>query len=172
MIKNKMIKYKIRKVGNNMLAIETGKELIMRNVLSVRRKMTQNNMQEEMSKIGQFFENNGIKKTGPIVTTTFGIEKDGTIDMEILVPMSKIIDVPSEYRFKQIFKLENAVYVRYEGNPKFLQSVYNEMISYIHENNLQQITTGYNVTVRDNTEGITIDEVIIDVYIGVSSNIL
>ena len=46
------------------------------------------------------------------------------------------------------------------------------MLEYIKENNLQQITTGNNVTVKDITPDLSMDEVVIDVYIGVSENVL
>lgn len=152
--------------------VQRGKELKMENVLSLRKKMTQEEMQKEMAKIGQFFEANGIKKSGYITTTTYSIDSDGTLDMEILVPMDKLVDLPSEYRLKSVFKLVNAVYARHEGNPANLQNVYNEMLAYIKENNLQQITTGYNVTLKDITPDMSMDEVVIDVYIGVSENVL
>jgi len=155
-----------------MTVIQTGKELKMENVLSLRKKMRQEEVQQEMIKIGRFFEANGIKKSGNIATTTYSIDPDGTLDIEILIPMDKSVDLPSEYKLKPVFKLVNAVYARHEGNPANLQNVYNEMLAYIKEKNLQQITTGYNVTVKDITPGMSIDEVVIDVYIGVSENIL
>ncbi|MDQ2085163.1 AraC family transcriptional regulator [Herbivorax sp. ANBcel31] len=155
-----------------MAVIQRSKELKMENVLSLRKKMTQEQMQKEMAKIGQFFEANAIKKAGNITTTTYYVDSDGTLDMEILVPMDKLVELPSEYRLKPVFKLVNAVYARHEGNPSNLQNVYNEMLGYIKENNLQQITTGYNVTVKDITPNMSMDEVVIDVYIGVSENVL
>ena len=114
--------------------IQIGKELKMENILSLRKKMTQEEMQKEMVKIGQFFEANGIKKSGYITTTTYSrYIQDGTLDMEILVPMDKLVDLPSEYRLKSVFKLVNAVYARHEGNPANLQNVYNEMLAYIRK---------------------------------------
>ena len=92
--------------------------------------------------------------------------------MEILVPMDRKVDLPSDYNFKQLFKIVNAVYVRHEGNPAFLQKVYDEMLLYITKNSLQQITPAYNVTVKDLLPGMSADELVIDVYIGVSENIL
>ncbi len=155
-----------------MVVIETGRTLNMENVLSLRKKITQEEMQKEMAKIGQFFEENGIKKSGYIATTTYSIDSDGKLDIEILVPMDKLVELPPEYRLKPVFKLVNAIYARHEGNPANLQNVYNEMMEFIKENNLQQITTGYNVTVKDSSLAMSMGEIVIDVYIGVSENIL
>jgi effector-binding domain-containing protein len=155
-----------------MIIIEEGKELKVVNVLSLRKKMSQEQINAEMIAIGKFFEANGIKKSGAIMTTTYSIDTNGVSDMEILVPMDKVVDLTSQYKFKPVFKLVNAVYARHQGNPALLHSVYNEMLAYIQRNKLQQITTGYNVTVKDITPEMNIDELIIDVYIGVSENIL
>ncbi len=57
-----------------MLLIEEGKELKMENVLSLRKKMRQADVQQEMLKIGEFLKKNNIKKNGPIVTATFSVE--------------------------------------------------------------------------------------------------
>lgn len=155
------------------MKIEEGKELRMENVLSLRKKMTQQQMQEEMKKIGQMMSKMGIKKNNPLVTTTFALEeKDGQqiMDIEILIPINSVEGLPNEYRLKKEFILVNAIYVRYEGNPMLLQNVIDEMIKYINENNLQQITSAYNVYIKDASNDIDLNNMIIDVYIGVSSN--
>jgi effector-binding domain-containing protein len=53
-----------------------------------------------------------------------------------------------------------------------LQHAYNEIMAYIQQKGLQQITSGYNVTVKDVLPGMSVDELIIDVYVGVSENLL
>jgi hypothetical protein len=45
-------------------------------------------------------------------------------------------------------------------------------VLYIQQKGLQQITSGYNVTVKDVLPGMSVDELIIDVYVGVSENLL
>ncbi|MBN2617303.1 MAG: hypothetical protein JXR64_03200 [Spirochaetales bacterium] len=41
---------------------------------------------------------------------------------------------------------------------------------YIQVNGLQPITTGYNISVKDHTHGISIDKMEIDIYLGVNPN--
>ncbi len=153
-----------------MYTIQTGKELHLSNVLSLRKKMKQAQINEELVKVGKFLADNGIKKDGPLVTTTYSVDQDGTLDMELLVPMDRLTDVPSEYILKPQFILTNALYTRYEGDPSKLQVAYAELIQYIKQNKLHQITTGYNVGVKDVqiSEGISVSA--IDIYIGVSNN--
>jgi len=122
-----------------MADIETNKSIILENLLSLRKKMLSTEINEEMIKISKLFAANGIKKAGPIVTTTFAVLENNVLDMEILVPMDKIFELPNEYKFKPKFKLTNAIYARHCGNPAFLQEVCNEMVEFISRNGLQQI---------------------------------
>ena len=157
-----------------MAIVEKGKEIKLQNLLSLRRKMTQAEINEEMMKIGKILEANGIKKNGPIITATFAIETVGgqpLLDMEVLVPMDKRVELPPEYKVKDLFHMVNAVYARHKGNPALLQNTYNEMMTYIQQNSLQQITAGYNVTVKDVLPGMSVEEMVIDVYIGVNPSV-
>jgi len=157
-----------------MVIIEVGKELILENVLSLRKKLTQEEINNEMIKIGKFFESNSINKAGPVVTCTYSAEVVNAVvmmDMEILVPMDRTVDLV-DYTLKPIFRLVNAVYARHYGDPTKLQDTYNEMLEFIQKNKLQQITPGYNVTVKDILPDMNPNEIIVDVYVGVSPNIL
>ena len=157
------------------MKVECGKEFRLESVLSLRRKMTQQQINDEMMKIGKLLQDNEAKKQGPIVTVTFAIENvngNQLLDMEILVPIDKKLGLTSEYTLKPFFHIVNAIYARHTGDPATLQNTYNEMLAFIQQNNLQQITAGYNVQVNDLLPGMTPDDMIVDVYIGVSPNIL
>ncbi len=56
-----------------MADIETNKSITLENLLSLRKKMLSTEINEEMIKISKLFAANGIKKAGPIVTTTFAV---------------------------------------------------------------------------------------------------
>ena len=153
------------------MEVQQGKELNLENVLSLRKRMTEAEVQQEMIQIGKFLESKDINKNGPVVTATFAVEEvDGQVilDMEILVPMDKSIALEGEYKRKKVFHLVNAVYARHEGNPSLLQNTYNQMLEYVQENELQQITAAYNVNMVDLQQGQSMDEMIIDVYIGIN----
>ena len=120
-----------------------------------------------------FFKENGIEKAGNIVTATYAVDtSSGIMDIEILVPMNKEILLPDGYLFKPIFKLVNAIKIRHEGNPAFLQKSADEMTEYIQENKLTPITVGYNVIVNEPKTPQDIDNMIVDIYVGVNPNIL
>lgn len=158
-----------------MAVVECKKSMRVENVRSLRKKMAQPDVNTEVMKIQQFFKAQGIKKNGSLMTTTFSVEMlngQSLMDMEILVPMDKTTDLPPEYKLKPLFQLVNAVYARHKGNPANLQNTYNEMTQYMTQNNLKPITTAYNVQVNELTPGQSINDVAIDIYIGVNPNIL
>ncbi|NMI06881.1 GyrI-like domain-containing protein [Paenibacillus sp. SZ31] len=155
--------------------IEIEKEFKIENVLSLRKKMTQAEIQQEFMNIGKFLEQNSLKKNGPLVTATFAIEQSNEqpiLDTEILVPLDQPAKLDEKYKFKEIFHLMNAVYARHKGNPNTLQDTYNELNQYISQKGLEPITVAYNVNVIDLEPGQSMDDMIVDVYIGVNPSIL
>lgn len=158
-----------------MVKIEEGKELIMENVLSLRKKMSQKDIEIEMVKIGKWLEEKSVQKNGSIVTATYAIEQINDqliMDMEILVPLNQKVELVGEYKLKSIIHLRNAIYVRYKGNPAFIDSTYNHLTKYMEQKNLQPITTAYNVNIVDIVAGQSYEDMIVDVYIGVNPSVL
>ncbi len=95
------------------------KDYRLRNVLTLRKKMTSREVILEILKLKKFLKDNGLKKNGSITTVTFSIEmQDGVplIDMEILVPLPKRVTITNEYVFKPIFHVVNAVCISKESD--------------------------------------------------------
>lgn len=150
-------------------------KLEMENVISFRGKVTQQQMSQIVKEMEQIISENSAEKKGFSATATFAIENNGSqpiMDIEILIPLNKEIHVPSDYKFKPIFRLNNAVKIRHQGNPAMLQNSANELMKYISDHQLTPITTGYNVTVQEPTNQNDVDSLIVDMYVGVSDNIL
>lgn len=53
-----------------------------------------------------------------------------------------------------------------------MQNAANELMAYIKDRGLMPITAGYNVTVQEPTSPTDIENLIVDMYVGVSDNIL
>lgn len=157
------------------MEIKENQELIMENVLSFRSKVTQVQMQQEMVKIGQVMQEMGLNKNGPITTATYGVGQSGNnqiMDIEILVPLDRKVELPSKYTFKPIIKIVNALSIRHEGHPELLQNTINRLNEYIIKQGKQVITATYNVTVKDATRKEDLEQMIIDIYVGITPNIL
>lgn len=149
-------------------------ELKLQNMISLRKKMTQQEMSLEIKKLGEYIKEIGAEKNGPAITATFAIEQSNcgqVVDMEILIPLNKEIDLNREYKFKKEFYLTNALKITHFGNPAFLQNTYNELTRYIQEKCIQPITVAYNVTIKDATNISKMNEAITDIYVGVNPNI-
>lgn len=92
--------------------------------------------------------------------------------MEILIPIDKKSEKSEVFNFKKEFILTNAIKAIHKGNPMMLQNTFNEINSYMQQNNLQPITSAYNVTIQDAKDMSEIDNVEIHIYVGINPNIL
>lgn len=155
--------------------IELNQTYEMSNVISYRAKMTQQEVNDTMNRLGAFIKDNGLTKSGCVTTTTFSVENvSGTqlMDIEILCPVDKVCDVPQGFTFKPEFKLNNAAKITHNGNPANMQESVNELIGYLNQKKLTPITSLYNVTVNEPKSPPDIGSMVVDMYVGVSNNIL
>lgn len=150
-------------------------KLEMNNVLSFKGEVTKQEMIQIVKEMEQLVSENGAKRNGSIVTATFDIKKiENQIVMaiQILVPLDRKIEPPNGYVFKPIFRLNNAIKLRHYGDPSNLQENMNKLTEYIIEKGLMPITPGYNVTINELHDKNDVESLIVDIYVGVSDNIL
>ena len=145
-----------------MLEIKENQELNVTNLLSYRGKLKQT----ELENIGKEMESY-IQSAG--ITATYELEGD-EIDIELLMPIDKSIESMDKFDFKNQIKIVNAVVASYIGHPMGVQDACNQLNQYIMERRLQPITVGYNVTKK--TDMLNPENTEIDVYVGISPNIL
>jgi len=151
--------------------ILTNQELCMSNVLSFRRKLPVHELQNKIEYMEKFIEDGGYKKTGSPVSATHAVGQQNNeqiLDIEVLIPLDKHFTPPEGYVCKPEFKLTNAISIRHDGNPAKLQETCDKLTTFIEEHGLTPITCGYNVT-KSQTDA---ENAIVDVYIGISSNVL
>ena len=103
------------------------------------------------------------------ITATYAVEGN-ELDIELLMPIDKSIDSTDKFAFKNYIKIINAVVASYKGRPIGLQEACNQLNQYIMEHKLQPKTVGYNVTKK--TDMLNPENTEIDVYVGISPNIL
>lgn len=152
-----------------MTQIKTNQELVVKNVLSFRGKVNNMELQRIVGDMDETVKELGAVTVGNPITATFGVEED-MLDVEVFLPIDRAVENTKNYFFKEMLKIVNAVVISYKGNPIGLQDACNELNQYIMKNWMQPITVGYNLTKHvdpqnpDNTE--------IDVYVGISPNVL
>ena len=152
-----------------MLEIKENQELQVANLLSYRGKVRQAEIENIGQEMESYIQNAGAKRVGDPITATYAIEGD-TIDIELLMQIDMSIDSTDKFVFKSQIKIINAVVAAYKGHPIGLQDACNQLNQYIMEHKLQPIKVGYNVTKK--TDILNLENTEIDVYVGISPNIL
>lgn len=152
-----------------MVEIKENQKLNVNNVLSYRGKIKHSEMGNIVKSMESRIQELGALRVGSPITATYGIEGD-VIDVEILLPVDRYIDSTGDYVFKNRIQIVNAVVAIFKGHPVGLQEACNQLNQYIMEHGLQPITVGYNVT--KNTDMLKPENTEIDVYVGISPNIL
>ena len=152
-----------------MLEIKENQELNVANVLSYKGKVKQAELENVGKEMESYIQKAGAKRVGNPTTATYAVEGD-MIDIELLMPIDKSIDSTDKFVFKNQIKIVNAVVACYKGHPLGLQEACNQLNQYIVEHKLQPITVGYNVTKK--TDMLDPENTEVDVYVGISPNIL
>lgn len=148
--------------------------LQLNNVLSLRNKMDQEQINKVLSYLNNYLNENDIER-GCFITTTYSIEDIGgkqILDFEILCPVKKISQLPKDFIIKPIFKLTNALKLSHYGNPQMLQDSIQQLISYSNSKRYTPITPLYNVTVKEPGSSNVMEKFQIDLYLGITENIL
>ena len=152
-----------------MLEIKEKQELNVANVLSYKGKVKQAELENVGKEMESYIQNVGAKRVGNPIVATYAIE-GATVDVELLMPIDMIINSKDKFVFKNQIKIVNAVVAAYKGHPIGLQDTCNQLNQYIMEHKLQPVTVGYNVTKK--TDILNPENTEIDVYVGISPNIL
>ena len=152
-----------------MLEIKENQELNVTNLLSYRGKLKQTELENIGKEMVSYIQSAGAKRVGNPITATYELEGD-EIDIELLMPIDKSIESIDKFDSKNQIKIVNAVVASYIGHPMGVQDACNQLNQYIMERRLQPITVGYNVTKK--TDMLNPENTEIDVYVGISPNIL
>lgn len=154
--------------------IERNQELLFENLFSCRIKATQSEINREISEIRSFVQRTGIRRSGPVITSTISLElvrKRQILDFEILFPIDREIELAEDYELKPLFHLVNAVHLRHEGRRDTLPRAYNELVVYMIREGLEPITPFYNVAAS--TEGLLAEDCeSFDIYVGIDPSVV
>lgn len=151
------------------MQINKVKEYNIANVLKFRGKIKGNEanniLSSALTKIGK----EGFAINGPIISATHSIENDcgnQIFDFELIIPINGVMTSSDGFVYKDKFEINNALMFRHIGNPQTMDSEMQEFSRYMQENNLKPVTPFYNVTVKTAQTPNDVDEVIIEVYVG------
>lgn len=153
------------------IQIETGKSIRFDHVASFRKKIKQSEVDRELGQFVAILQGSGARRSGPMISATFGVEngqEEQVLDIEFMFPIDRQIDLPEPYKFKPVFQLVDAIHTRYAGNLQSLDRVFLELVNYINQNQMIQVSAGYKVSAQPPAG----EEACFDVYIAVNQSIL
>lgn len=142
-------------------------------VITYRGKVNNKLINNVMSQLLSVINDTGLKINGPTITAIYSIENDcgdQIIDIEIVVPINGIMTSTDEFVYRDRFEISNALMFRHIGNPLTMNTEMQEFNQYIRDNDFKPVTPFYNVTVRSASSPSEIDNIIMDIYVGVKSN--
>lgn len=154
---------------------EEGKQLVLKNVICCRRKVEQAKASDILVLIEEYIKNNDLKKMGPYINVTHGIETENDkiiMDIEILTSVDRLKN--TEERENGIRKIKelvinNALVCKMECSPLRLVEVNGEIENYIEKMKLDPVTPGYLVTKKkDTANNMMLNEMEYELYIGMS----
>lgn len=138
----------------------------MVNLVSKSGKFKVDDFQSIVMEMSNAFKDKAIENGEYIITTTKIIEDEGRIlDVEILIPVTDPIEVEEPYIYKDKIKIVNALYIKII-DVNLLSKAMNRVNEYIVEHQLLATTSAYLVQTKEN------DQPCIEIYIGISQNIL
>lgn len=152
-----------------MKEIKLNQELEANNLLSFRGRVKLHELDSVIKDMEQKIKDANVERLGNPITATYTMDAGG-VEIEILLPINQKMECVGDYKFKEKIRITNAALLSYKGNPAGLQNACNELNQYMVENQLQPITVGYNIT--KNIDPNNIEDTEIDVYVGISPNIL
>ena len=91
-------------------------------------------------------------------------------NMEVLIPVNREPESCPQYENKPVFKLLNAVSARHEGDFADMHRIEDGLRAYVADRDYQVITNPYYSIVRLDLD--RSGSAIIDIYLGINSNIL
>lgn len=153
-----------------MNCISEGQHLDMRNLISFRGKLKQEELSNVIQRMKCYADAQGATVVEGPLSVTYGVEQTelGTVaDAEIMMSLDKEVSGTKEFVWREQIYLANAVRLHYTGSPAMFQNACNEMNTYIQEKRYIPITAGYILTKgADQISGM----VDMEVYVGISPN--
>ncbi len=155
------------------MEIENHQEVKLHNLLSYRHKIKEEDIDNEFAEMATFIDENDLNQVGGIITTVHKLDRESDLlDMEIMIPIENSTDNLSKYTIKPVFHLINALYLSYQGNPSDLSNAHQKIFKYVAANKLQPITPLYNFYSNKIEEAQSLEELKVDLLIGINPSVL
>ena len=140
--------------------------LYLNNLISFKATIEKNNLQNLINYVYSNICKLHVYMKDNIVFTASS--DDNNLNVEVLVPVTGEMKSCENFSIKPVYKLTNAVVIRHEGLFSKLNETIECLKKYIEKKAYQSITSPYCRIIRNDTG----NDMIVDIYIGLNSNIL
>ena len=141
--------------------------IILHNLISYRTSLARDALPAFIRHCLENIGSLGMEPTGRILFTE---DSSRAENMEVLIPVSREPESCPQYENKPVFKLLNAVSARHEGDFADMHRIEEGLRAYAADRDYQVITNPYYSIVRLDPD--RPGSAIIDIYLGINSNIL
>ncbi|MBQ7783102.1 MAG: hypothetical protein IJ368_03955 [Oscillospiraceae bacterium] len=141
---------------------------LMNNLLSYRTRVEAFRLADLIRFVSENIDAMDFVQSGDIVFSILeeiNEPNNSILDVELLIPVDRQFKSNVHYVFKPVFKLENAVMLKYCGKFSEVTSAAGVLLEYLMKNHMQMITKVYYVvrTLQDDTG-------VVDIMAGVNGN--
>lgn len=160
---------KKRRISLTMTTIIEHQTLELHHLISFRGLIDLQEIPALEKKLEQEIHLAGAKRESGMIKAVHGFLY-GKYDIELLIPINKRIHDTDQYKYKETLKIVNALLGKHIGNPDEADETLLELEHYISTNQYLPTSVAYQVVKKINEAEPEKSE--IDIYIGVSANIL
>lgn len=150
--------------------IITKQQLMLDNLLSYKTRVEKHRLPELIRFAAENIDAMDLRKCGD---TIFSIQEEisepgiSIVDVELLIPVDRSFGSSVRYVFKPVFRLENAVLMKYCGTFSGLSDAKAELAEYLARSGFQPLTKAYCVVRNQSGENC-----VLDIMIGINGNSL
>lgn len=145
-------------------------KIVFNNLLSWRNVISVQQVPQVYSEGKQLMLYSNVSKEGPIISCTHGIKRnnmDDIVDFEYMIPISDKIICTAGFYIIDKFSLDSVLICSFTGANSELNLYSSEILEYMKEKRLSQITPVYNILWEESE---TTDMIKADLCFGVKEN--
>lgn len=159
------------------MTIEERQILSAENLLCYRGKHREEVVNAIVKDMYDYIEMKGLKPEGRVITTTYAVNNTilgMEVDVEIMIPIKNkiILGNNEKYHIKNNFVIYDALKISGGKSVEVIKDNAEYIQQYIEDKKLIPITTLYNVTCFNDASNDRLNNGVVDMYLGISYNLI
>ena len=151
--------------------IEHNQQLEVHNLISFRKLVTPQELNEFGDKMLSYVESQGAKKVSGGISATYAMEAE-KLDIAVYIPINREVPSNDEFTFKTKLLLTNCLKVSYRGQPYGMEEALIKINEYIVINKLNANSVAFIKTINEMENSMDIETFAVDIYVSINANVL